>query len=891
MFKKMMERYVDLSLKKPWWVIGGAALITLFFIWQASTLKLAMTWMDMMPQHEPAVQEYQQLLKTFGSIDQILVVVDAQSEKQATQVAQLTAQRLTKLNKWVKRVDYTIDTDFIKEHGLMLMKEKDLKRFKTILANPNLIAWLTALNNDFEKEYIEGSGDLKKDEKKAAAQLNGLEFMARHLSQHPPEAGQPDVSIQNLVDRLLIGDRYMLSSDRKMAMLTVQPIFTIDDTTQAYEAGMAMQAIADTIEADHPGTWIGLTGMPIVMKDEMKTAQEDSMLITLGALLIITLLFIVTFRMLTAPLLAMGILLIGIIWDYGLAGMIIGKLTMFSAMSALLLIGLGVDYLMHFLNGYFEARASNQGVKESIIHVYHTSGRGIVLGALTTSLVFFSMILTDYPAMVEFGITMGLGIVACMLVTLLLLPAILILRERRLLKKEKKGKPVRAFAAELKWLNQLAAISYKKPLLTLLLMAGLTVVMVIGIGKLGFDHNYLNIEAKGLESVALYDILEDRFDLSADALMFTTDTIADAENKTSQLDELTSVGQAASIALYCPSHQSQEKRKPVIQTIQNQVRRSRLEPMKHHGEVVKQINRLSDNIIEMGQMGYISGLSKLTKQCDRITGLDENGRQAGTNLLLKAGQALEEMTPAQLNNLNALFFQTFKQTVLQMANFATIELEDVRRDIRERYISPDGKLFLVEAYSRKNIYKHMDDTSFIDDVQAVSAKATGMPTVFKRIIELSAEKGQIALLIAGSLIILILLISFRSIKMTLLALLPMMLGYVFMFGTLGWIQMPLTIVSVMMLPLIVGIGIDDGIHLIHRYQIEGKGSQPILIASTGKAIFLTTLTTMLGFGSLIFAKYQGFGQMGWVTLLGVGWCFIMSVLLIPAILKLMERGR
>ncbi len=90
--------------------------------------------------------------------------------------------------------------------------------------------------------------------------------------------------------------------------------------------------------------------------------------------------------------------------------------------------------------------------------------------------------------------------------------------------------------------------------------------------------------------------------------------------------------------------------------------------------------------------------------------------------------------------------------------------------------------------------------------------------------------------------------------------------------------------------MIVGIGIDDGVHLLHRYRVEGKGKIYEIVASTGKAILLTSLTTMVGFGALLLAKYRGFGSMGSLLVLGVGACFVTTILFLPSILGWKDRG-
>ena len=99
----------------------------------------------------------------------------------------------------------------------------------------------------------------------------------------------------------------------------------------------------------------------------------------------------------------------------------------------------------------------------------------------------------------------------------------------------------------------------------------------------------------------------------------------------------------------------------------------------------------------------------------------------------------------------------------------------------------------------------------------------------------------------------------------------------------------ITLLNIMAIPMIIGIGIDDGVHIIHRYQIEGKNSHKTVFSSTGRAILLTSITTMLGFGSLWFATYRGLGSMGIALFIGVGTCFLATVIVIPVLIGILKK--
>ena len=134
------------------------------------------------------------------------------------------------------------------------------------------------------------------------------------------------------------------------------------------------------------------------------------------------------------------------------------------------------------------------------------------------------------------------------------------------------------------------------------------------------------------------------------------------------------------------------------------------------------------------------------------------------------------------------------------------------------------------------------------------------------------------------LVFLLLWLDFRRPDHALIAILPLAAGVFWMVGLMKLTGLQFTVINVMGLPMIVGIGIDDGVHIVHRWVSEGKRDLFTVFASTGKAILLTTLTTMLAFGSLYFSVWRGFASLGSALFIGVGACFITTILFLSGIL-------
>ena len=109
-----------------------------------------------------------------------------------------------------------------------------------------------------------------------------------------------------------------------------------------------------------------------------------------------------------------------------------------------------------------------------------------------------------------------------------------------------------------------------------------------------------------------------------------------------------------------------------------------------------------------------------------------------------------------------------------------------------------------------------------------------------------------------------------------------------MVGLMQLTGMKFQFINFLAIPLIIGIGIDDGVHLMHRWLSEEKSNLHTVFASTGKAILLTSITTMLAFGSMHFAKMPIWQWFGDGLFLGVGACFITSIIGLSGVLGLIQ---
>ncbi len=905
MREKALIKLAHWHASHPWRMLLIVLLLTVFFASFAIQLSVTMRWSDLLPSDDPRTIQFNKIIDEFVSATSLVVVVQGEEDR-IKAFADALAPKILALRdpdnsdrKLFKRLDYKTETDFLKNHGLMLIKEDDLENLKDVYTDPNLDALMFNLNNAMEKEYVgkEESISTREKEDGAVYFLDGIQELVRALKKAAGGSHFSAEDVQRVADKLLIGEPYFLSYDEKALILNVIPNFTMMDTHYLVIGTDAAQEMVDGLLADFPDVQAGLTGFIAVGRDEMVYSAKSLGYTTFIAVIAILVLLILSFRMWVAPVLALASLLVGLVWAVGTAALIVGQLNIMTQMMAVILLGLGIDFSIHLISGFTERRAAGDDIAQSMEATFLKSGKGIITGAGTTACAFLTLVISHSRGMKEMGLVTGIGLLAILFATLFFLPTLLVFRERRLERKREGGKEERAFVQRdisFRFLGNLTVWLGRHHIFTIVSSVVITVLLVWSATKITFDHNYMNIEPKGLTSIMLQDTVLEKFDLSMDYALVLTNDVDQSRSYAKEYRELGSVAVTEDISVYLPSEEEQKKRIPHISEIREKIQASEIRETIHRNdmEMLKgEIARLEMNVMEMQDMAFIGGQDKVDSKCKEIVGdPDEPESQNMFQGLLQILESDKEQTTNGFSDFHQKFAPYFKHAVLKMGSTESIRLEDLPDSILDRYGNKSRDQFLVTVFPAGNIWQ--DKTfldRFVEDLEGVSDRATGMPPVFRALVEIIGRDGRNAVLLTLVIVFVLLIIDFRSPRLALMAMIPLACGIFWMVGLMHIVGMQLTVMNVMGLPLIVGIGIDDGVHIVHRWKHEGKGKIRTVFSSTGKAILLTSLTTMLAFGSLVFSIWRGFGHLGGALFLGVGACFLTTVLGLSGLIGLKER--
>ena len=887
MRKKFLHLIARWSVTHTWWMTVGILVLTLFFGYRASTLQMRTGFDSLLPGDNPRTAEFNRILEEFENESNIMLLAKG-NEDSLKAYARGVKPLLEDFDKWVANVHIQIPEDFYRRNALKLLPPDQLDNFGSMFYDPNLVPFLHNLNNSFEGEYQRNDEALqsRRDELDAVRFLDGLEMFVDLQSAVMNGEVIEDVG-QKAVDAITFGETFMLSPNKEMILIFIEPTFNMMiEPAELQESVDGIEKIIKEASTQY-GVTAGLTGSIVLGRDEYKAFTSDSWTVSILALIGIFILFVISFRMWVSPLLAILTVIMGVTWAMGFSSFLVEYLSMMTAMMSVILIGLGIDFSVHIISGYTEKRNQGLDVQISMQETLLRFGPGIMTGGITTGLAFLTLMISETVGMQEMGLMAGVGIIFTMLATIIILPTMLVIRER-LLKNFNKSLPPKDVSYP--FLGRIAEFTAKYRWIMGIFFLLITGFLFNRGVNMSVDYNYLNMEPVGLESIKLQEELIEAFDLSSDFVMFTTDNLDDARELTRQAREMETTGWVESISDYLPDSDGLEEQYRFLQDLRRNLenREIRKQMSSHDMNMYrKEMERLEANIIELQDLAFFGGQDKVYDKAIKLVG--EAGDSLDRGNITQFINALDTgLTKIELTYFQQQFSKAFKSTIIEMANTEPLTLDNLPSEIKNRFTGKSGNIFIINVYPEKNIW---EDSRFLyrftDEATELSEKATGLPPIFVELMDIMSKDGKKATYLAIIAVFLVLLLDFRSLKYALVGMVPLIFGAIWMTGLMEISGLKFTMMNILAVPLIIGIGIDDGVHILHRWKIEKN--LDIVYRSTGKAILLTSLTTMLGFGSLWFATYRGLGSMGIALFIGVGTCFLATLFIIPAILGLQNK--
>jgi hopanoid biosynthesis associated RND transporter like protein HpnN len=884
---RLMAAFTAWVARHPWPVLLACAATLALSIQQSYTRLTYRTQRDDLMSADKACQvRWRAFVAEFGADDDIVFIAEGGDRSKLTEAVEYLAGRLQEEPQFFDRVFHKVDLRPLANRALLFLTEEELRAIDArldglgpLLGPAAPVAWRALTVRALLQRGRAALAKQQRGEPLAPADrdvLARLAAVARSLagSLRDPEkyesawdtftpasagAGPRDA---------LDAPHYFFSADGKLAFLTARPAKVDRQSfTPAAETVARARALLADAETQFPGLSFGLTGLPVLENDEMAGTDRDSMIASWLALAGVALLYLVVYRGMRYPLLTVGSLVVGTLWSLGLTAATVGHLNILSASFAVMLIGMG-DYGVLWVARFDEERKAGRGVEEALRRTGALAGPSILTAAVTTSLAFFATTLADFRAVAELGFIAGSGVLLCALACFVLMPALLVLTAKR--PKVGVAGTIGPRLDDRAWLP--GALTHPRAVLGI--TAALTVAALVLACRLRYDHNLLHMQSPDLDSVRWELKLLDRVPGAGWHGLSVADTPEQAVALRKKYEQLPEVSRVDEIASLVPP--GQERRLPAVAAVAERVRMlPGREAARSHPDPDPVALRVEID----------AALATLEQLPD----------EARLRLSLRSLRDALDAAPLENRTAWVAAFEARLTTDLwdqldrlrRVSTPMPITLDDLPEGLRERFVGKSGK-WLVRAFARENVWEYNALARFVRKTRSVDPEATGKPFgTFEGL--RSMKRGfQMAGVYALAAIVLVLFLDFRSARGVLLGLLPLVLGVVLSLGLLRAFGVALNPANLIALPLIVGVGVDNGVHILHDFFARRPGEPYRMSAATGRGVLVAALTTMLGFGTLMISRHQGMRGLGLTLTLGVGCCMVAALVVLPVVLRALD---
>jgi hopanoid biosynthesis associated RND transporter like protein HpnN len=573
-------------------------------------------------------------------------------------------------------------------------------------------------------------------------------------------------------------------------------------------------------------------------------------------------------------------LVVGLGYTLAFTTLTVGHLNILTITFVPMLIGLGIDFGVHLITRYEEELRHGKTAEAALTKAMVFTGQGIFTGALTTAGAFLAMAFTHFKGIQEMGIICGSGLLLCFIPMMTMLPAMLLRGKQNMIDHQVTEDATRARIENI-WLQ--------RPVLVMGITAGLCLAAVLGARKVYFDYNLIKMQSPSLPSV----MFEQKLLESADKSLLYGAVIADSLTNAVELaDKIRKLPTVADIEppFYGDFLADQNEKLELVGQIKQEIASLQFNPPDTRPVDVFELSRTL-----YGLYGYLGNALEEVGNSDpdltrQLVALREAIEDLRKMMLRGDTPALAEHADKLAQFQRALFadlIETF-QVLQQQDNRAPLRVEDLPPALHDRFVGVTGKL-LLQVYPRDDVWQRDKQEKFVTELREVDPNVTGTPVQLYEYETLLKDSYIQAAWYSLAAIALMVFFHFRSLGAVILSLLPVGIGTLWLAGLMGWFGIPINLANIMTLPLVIGIGVTNGVHILNRFAEERTPG--ILARSTGKAVLVSGLTAIAGFGSLILAKHRGIYSLGCVMAIGIATCMIAGLTFLPALLNLLGRWR
>jgi predicted RND superfamily exporter protein len=642
--------------------------------------------------------------------------------------------------------------------------------------------------------------------------------------------------------------RTRTTSDGKYLLIMVKPATASSELAQGRKVLAGIQTHVKALRTPGDGLTVEYAGALCTNQAENQMMGADLKLASMIALVLAIGLITLVTRRLSAVVIVGLPLVIGVLITLAVATILLGHLNLVSGFLVAALIGLGVDFGIHLYLRYLDELALERDRSLAMRAAIMATFKPSFIAASTTAVAFSALLFADFRGFSEYGLIASIGVLLTLISTYLVLPPVALLLGRLRNRAGDQASvdpnrpgdqasvnpslPVKVVKSrELRRMSNARQLA--RPLAFAMVAAGLAFATfaAFSTSDLRFFNDFKKL--KGTSPAVVFDdyITREVGGSLSPALMM--------------VDDLKSARKAERLIR---EHIDQNAGGPVAR-------------------VLSVASFIPEDTVDRKAL-----LADIRHGMDRV---------------LSHG----DLTPKDVSLL------------LQLREGTTVpawKTQSVPPSLRHRLVAAKGGKHFILIWPRDDL---RDDrrisvwATALSDIEKTLGQNGVKPLLLEenliaaRVIDLIRQDGPRVMWMAGIAILLILIIDFRRFDKVLLVGSSVVLGITSMLGVMVLFDMQLNLFNAVVLPTVLGIGIDNAVHLMHAYRERGRGSLPLVVATTGRAAMLSSATTAIGFGASIIAHHLGLKQMGLLALIGIGATFVTSTVLLPAVLRLFEGAQ
>lgn len=651
----------------------------------------------------------------------------------------------------------------------------------------------------------------------------------------------------------------------------VQPVLDYTALEPARVALRAAERLASDPEVTRSGqVRVRFTGEAAMSSEELRTVADGASLAGALSFILVACVLIFGVRSWRLVVAALSMLVVGLMLTAGFAALSVGHLNLISVAFGVLFVGLGIDFAIHFALRFEEERALPGHAAEVLEDVAAMTGPALLLCTVTTTLAFLAFSPTDFAGMAQLGVISAGGMVIAFLLSMTLLPALLSLMP---------GNPGKPDYPLLSWQITAPGYGVRKHLTIVILLAGIAAMYVAPSAV--FEGDPIALKDPNTTAVKAFKALNQDTDAPSYIAELVVDNASEARVMATRLQDVFEVREVVSALSFIPSDQTQR-----LARVRN-IRSIMPDPK-------------SNQVPDRGADARENALAALRKSLfafERSKAVPEEVRSSAQQLRRTLDIYLSTVADRTAND-RGLELDLFGGLLPSLQDFVgKLDVERITVDtlgpgLRSRYLSEDGK-YRLDIVPRGSINDDLSMRRFVSVVKSVAPNATGSPVEIVGGADVVAKAMLQATGVAALLIAIVLFGALRRIGDVLLVLLPIGLAGVLLIATTVILGIPFNFANVIVLPLLIGLGVDSGIHLVMRTREEiAAGHQAELLeTSTPRAVLLSALTTIGSFGSLAVSAHRGTASMGELLTIAIVLTLVCTLIVLPTLVDWFLKPR